>query len=156
MRENIKGKNTDRMKRDWATMSETEEKAAEDEYRLLLDLWKSENSIKTTKLQVLLATNAILASAFFLSGQVIWIALVGSIFSAIWLFSIGRTVSYQEHWQSMLENIRKNHSSNHMFQIHSTKFKPAIWGRIPSKYYLLGTPIGAAIVWLAVFILKAI
>ena len=143
------------LKGEKSTMIETEEKPA-DEYRLVFDLWKSENSIKTTKLQVLLATNAILASAFFLSGQVIWIALVGSVFSTIWIFSIGRTISYQEHWQSLLEDIRKRYSSNHMFQIHSGKFKPAIWGRVPSKYYLLGTPIGAAICWLAVFIIKVI
>lgn len=140
-------------------MSATEEQLA-NEYRLAFDLWKSEKSIKTTKLQVLLATNAILVSAFFLSGHVIWIALVGSVFSAIWLFSIGRTISYQEHWKTLLEDIKNRYSSrfsgNMMFQIHSGKFKPAIWGRIPSKYYLLGTPIGAAICWLIVFIIKLI
>ena len=132
--------------------SKDDEKLAVDEYRLIFDLWKSENSIKTTKLQVLLATNAILVSAFFLSGRVIWIALAGFAFSMVWIFSIGRTISYQEHWQSLLEDMMKRYESTHMFQIHKVKIKPPIWGRIPSKYYLLGTPITAALCWLIVFI----
>jgi hypothetical protein len=80
-----------------------------DEYRLIFDLWKSENSIKTTKLQVLLATNAILVSAFFLSGRVVWIALAGFAFSMVWIFSIGRTIAYQEHWHSLLVEIGNKH-----------------------------------------------
>lgn len=137
-------------------MAESEEKLAMDEYRLIFDLWKSENSIKTNKLQVLLATNSILVSAFFLTGHSFWIALVGSVFSFVWVLSIGRTVSYQEHWRALLEDIRKSYPNTHMFQIHSAEIKPAIWGRVPSKYYLLGTPIVAAVCWLIVFLIYVI
>lgn len=130
------------------------EKLLADKYKIVFDLWKSENSIKTSKLQVLLATNSILVSAFFLAGQSIWIALVGFVFSLVWIMSIGRTVSYQQHWKSMLEDIRTQYSSNPIFQIHSTKAKVAFWGKVPSKYYLLGTPIGATIAWLITLIIK--
>lgn len=44
-------------------MADTEETTREWEaYKLLLDLWKQENPIKTTKLQVLLAVNGGLLS----------------------------------------------------------------------------------------------
>ncbi|MFZ3059965.1 MAG: hypothetical protein WA102_09550 [Candidatus Methanoperedens sp.] len=133
-------------------MTETDEQLTTDKYKLILDLWKSENSIKTSKLQVLLATNSILVSAFFLTGRSIWIAFVGFIFSIVWILSIGRTISYQQHWHSLLEDIRKKYSSNIIFQIHSAEIKPSVWGRISSKYYLLGTPIATATGWLVVFL----
>ena len=132
------------------------EKLIVDKYKIVFDLWKSENSIKTSKLQVLLATNAILVSAFFLAAQSIWIALVGFIFSLVWILSIGRTISYQQHWKSLLEEIRKDYSGNPLFQIHSVKAKVAVWGKVPSKYYLLGTPIGATIAWLITIIVMVV
>lgn len=127
-----------------------EEKLAIEKYKLLFDLWKSENPIKTNKLQVLIATNSILVSVFFLMKHTIWIPLVGFAFSLIWIFSIGRTVSYQHHWYSQMENLRKKYSGNIVFQIHSVKAKSPIWGRVPSRYYLLGTPFATTISWLAV------
>jgi hypothetical protein len=39
-------------------------------YKVLLDLWSKENPIKTTKLQMLLAVNGLLASAVNISGGV--------------------------------------------------------------------------------------
>ena len=137
-------------------MADDEEDRAIDEYKLLFDLWKSENEIKTNKLQVLLATNSILVAALALTGHPMWIAIVGAVFSTIWVFSIGRTVAYQEHWKDLMEEIRKKHSGIDMLTIHSAQIKPPIWGRVPSKYYLLGTPIATAIGWLIVFIIYAI
>jgi hypothetical protein len=139
-------------------MTDSDENLAIEKYKLIYDLWKSENSVKTNKLQVLLATNAILVSAFSLTGTrgSIWIAFVGFAFSTVWILSIGRTVSYQEHWQRQLEEIRKKYSSNTLFQIHSAPAKHAVWGRVPSKYYLLGTPIATAIGWLIVFFTLAV
>ena len=46
------------------SVNAADEKLAIDEYKLILDLWKSESPIKTNKLQVLLATNSILVTAF--------------------------------------------------------------------------------------------
>jgi hypothetical protein len=39
-------------------------------YKVLLELWSKENPIKTTKLQMLLAVNGLLASAVNISGGV--------------------------------------------------------------------------------------
>ena len=127
-----------------------------DKYKIVFDLWKSENSIKTSKLQVLLATNSILVSAFFLTSQSVWIALIGFVFSFVWILSIGRTVGYQQHWRLMLEEIRKKDLTNPLFQIQSVKAKVPIWGSVSSKYYLMGTPIGATIGWLVTFIVNII
>jgi hypothetical protein len=133
------------------TSSRDEQRAVE-KYKLLFDLWMSENPVKTTKLQMLMATNSILVSAFFVVGQPIWIALVGFAFSMVWVFSIGRAVSFQHHWRTQMEDLRKQYSENPIFQIHSVKIKPPIWGSVSSKYYLLGTPLAASFAWLVVII----
>ena len=56
-------------------------------YKMLLQLWMGENPIKTTKLQILLAVNAILTSAVQLAGGFTgrnWVVyLVGTIFSLV-------------------------------------------------------------------------
>ena len=129
-----------------------EEQLAIEKYKLLFELWMSENPVKTSKLQMLIATNSILVSAFFLTGQTVWIALVGFFFSLVWTLSIGRTLSFQQHWRSQLEDVRTKYSDSTMFQVHSLKIRPAVWGRMPSKYYTLGTPIVTAIAWFAVIL----
>ena len=51
-------------------MGEQEDQVEQDylNYKVLLDLWSKENPIKTTKLQMLLAVNGLLASAVNISG----------------------------------------------------------------------------------------
>lgn len=61
-------------------------------------------------------------------------------------------MSFQKHWRSQRENLRTKYADNTMFQIHSLRISPPVWGRVPSKYYLLGTPIVTAIAWLAVLL----
>jgi hypothetical protein len=129
-----------------------EEQLAVDRYKLLFDLWMSENPIKTNKLQMLMATNSILVSVFFLTEDIFWIALVGFFFSLVWVFSIGRTVSFQHHWQSQMEQLRQEYSGNTIFQTHSAKISPPPWGSVSSRYYLLGTPMATAVGWLAVML----
>ena len=72
-------------------------------YKSLLDLWAKENPIKTTKLQVLLAVNALLVSTVNISGGINakqwYVCLAGAAFSLIWMFSIGRTSLFQDVWQ---------------------------------------------------------
>jgi len=129
-----------------------DDKVAE-KYRMLNDLWMSENSVKTNKLQVLLATNAILVSAMSLAEQpIIWIAIAGCVFSTVWVFSLGRTVEYQKHWSEQMKKIEEDNKDNLIFTIHSTRPKTKIWGRISSNKYLIGTPIGTAIAWFGVII----
>jgi hypothetical protein len=129
------------------------EEIAIEKYKLLFELWTSENSVKTNKLQMLMATNAILVSALTLAQRpVLWIALAGFVFSLVWILSIGRTVGYQEHWKVLMDEIRKQYGSNALFQTHSTQTALPVWGRVSSKYYLIGTPIATTIAWLSVIV----
>jgi hypothetical protein len=127
-----------------------DEQLAIETYKLLNNLWMCENPVKTSKLQMLMATNSILVSAFFLAGQTVWIAVVGFLFSIVWTMSIGRTTSFQRHWQLQMDDIRKKYENNPIFEIHSVKIRPPIWGRLSSRYYLLGTPIFISLAWLLV------
>jgi hypothetical protein len=131
---------------------ESEELMAVEKYRLLVDLWKSENRNKTNQLLVLMATNSLLVLAFFLAERTPWVALVGSLFSFVWILSLGHTISLQDHWRAQMEILRKRGAQYALFQIHSARTRSSILGRVPSRYYVLGTPIAAAISWLAVLV----
>lgn len=131
---------------------ETLQRLAIDKYKILFDLWKSENPLKTNMLQMLPATNSILVTAFFLSELSIWIPLVGFLFATVWTLSIGRIASYQRRWRSQPEEVRMAFPDNPLFQTHRNDFKHPWWGGISSRYYLLGTPLAIAAGWLAVFI----
>ena len=129
-------------------------------YKHLLDLWKSENPIKTSKLQVLLAVNALLVTGLSVSGQVIskekwFLYLTGAIFSAIWTLSIGRTALVQELWQMKLRELQERHKDDCRFQVLDTSAQrsraPLIlqrFGSVSSKWYLLFSPFGFAAAWL--------
>jgi hypothetical protein len=131
---------------------EQEELMALEKYRLLLDLWKSENLNKTNQLLMLMATNSLLVLAFFLAEQTPWIALVGFLFSFVWILSLGHTVSLQNHWRAQMEILRERCAHYALFQIHSAEIRPSFWGKVSSRYYLLGTPIAITISWLAVLL----
>jgi hypothetical protein len=143
-------------------MPDSEETAREWEaYKVLLDLWKQENPIKTTKLQVLLAVNGGLLSVVQFTGgfkQENWqIFLLGAVLSAIWLLSIGRTTLYQQLWKHKLEALSEKHSGDPRFAVlahESVQAKPGRFvravGGVSSKYYLLGAPIFFSLSWLAI------
>jgi len=129
-------------------------------YKLLLDLWKSENPIKTSKLQVLLAVNALLVSGLKVSGTVIaqenWpVYGAGAVFSIIWMLSIGRTSLFQEIWQIKLRRLQASHNDDPRFRILDSSGEkgnaPALlrwFGAVPSRWYLLFSPLGFAVAWL--------
>ncbi|MBI4520073.1 MAG: hypothetical protein HY701_04510 [Gemmatimonadetes bacterium] len=131
-----------------------------DAYKLILDLWKSENPIKTNKLQVLLAVNALLVSGLQISGDVIaaenWpVYAAGAVFSVIWTLSIGRTSLYQEIWQIKLRQLQARHEGDPRFQVLDTSAeKPAApillrcFGAVSSRWYLVFSPFGFAVAWL--------
>ena len=131
---------------------EHEELMAVEKYKLLLDLWKSENRNNTNQLLMLMATNSLLVLGFFLSGKTPWIALIGCIFSFVWILSLGHTISSQRRWQAQMEVLRKRCAQYALFQIHTAESKSSIWGKVPSINYLLGTPIVASIAWLIVLL----
>jgi len=135
-----------------------------DTYKMVVDLWSRENPIKTTKLQVLLAVNALLVSALNFSGGLKpenWhIYLAGSIFSLVWTFSIGRTCLFQDVWQIKAAEFRKRYPNDPRFSLLETaeeqkQVRPLIrrFGFVPSKYYLLFTPFGFTVIWLLILVL---
>ena len=127
-------------------------------YKAYVDLWVAENPIKTNKLQVLLVVNGLLVSALQLGGGFIianWpIFLVGSILSAIWILSIGRTSLFQKIWQIKARELAKKYPTDPRFQLLDTdeaKLSAPGWlrilGAVSSKYYLLGAPVFFSLVW---------
>ena len=135
-------------------------------YRILLDLWSKENTIKTTKLQVLLVVNGLLVSAINISGkgfhQDEWfVYLAGAVFNLIWTFSIGRTSLFQEAWQLRLGELRHRYPNDPRFSILETaayRQKAAgvlrAFGCISSRWYLLLSPFIFAMTWLVIFVLN--
>ncbi|MBI4628882.1 MAG: hypothetical protein HY729_09240 [Candidatus Rokubacteria bacterium] len=144
-------------------MNDQERQAERDyqAYQNLLDLWARENPIKTTKLQMLLAVNALLVSALNVSGGIApgkWsLYLAGALFSVIWTFSIGRTALFQDVWQIKIAALRTRHPDDPRFSILETdearrRARPLLrrFGAISSKWYLLFSPLAFALAWLAV------
>jgi hypothetical protein len=134
-------------------------------YKSLLELWSRENPIKTTKLQVLLAVNALLVSAVNISGGIAatrwYVYAAGALFSAIWMFSIGRTSLFQDIWQVKLADLRSRHPNDLRFSILETEHarkrtRPMLqmFGAISSKWYLLFAPLALALAWLIVLIVS--
>jgi hypothetical protein len=128
-------------------------------YRALLDLWSRENPIKTTKLQMLLAVNALLVSVVNYTHTTAaprwYLYLAGAAFCLIWTFSIGRTSLFQDVWQIKIADIRRRHPDDARFAILETddalrRARPMLraFGAMPSKWYLLFSPLLFAVVWL--------
>jgi len=138
----------------------SEEEIDYEAYKAYLNLWASENPIKTNKLQVLLVVNGLLVSALQIAGGFVpqnwFIFLAGAIFSFIWILSIGRTSLFQKVWQIKANEIssKPKYTNDPRFQILRTeeaeKNAPA-WlqglGSVSSKYYLLGAPILFSLSW---------
>ena len=135
-----------------------------DAYGRLVDLWAQENPIKTNKLQVLLAVNGLLVIGLQINGGFVqhnWaIYVAGAVFSAIWTFSIGRTVLFQKVWQRKIHAIMVKHRGDQRFAVLDTEADEQairgvarVFGSVSSKYYLLWSPAVFTIVWLAALLL---
>lgn len=134
-----------------------------DHYKMVVDLWARENPIKTAKLQVLLAVNAILVSALNFSGGLQpknWhIYIAATIFNLVWTFSIGRTCLFQDIWQIKAGALRKRYPADGRFSLLETaeeqkNVRPMMrrFGGVPSRYYLLYTPFGFTLIWLLILV----
>ena len=126
-------------------------------YRILLHLWSSENPIKTIKLQVLLAVNALLVSAVAIAGGRWYLYLAGAVFCFVWTLSIGRTALFQNLWQSKLAVLRARHPGDARFAVldtvaerHRAPRLLALLGGVSSKWYLVLSPLLFGVAWLAV------
>jgi len=133
-------------------------------YQVLLDLWKQENPIKTTKLQVLLAVNGGLISVVSFSGGFVasnWpLYAIGALLSGVWVLSIGRTVLYQQLWNEKLKRLAENHPGDprfHARDVSDVAAEPSWYlrrlGGISSKYYLLGAPVVLCAIWVLLLLL---
>ncbi len=129
-------------------------------YTALLNLWKDENPIKTTKLQVLLAVNSALLTVVQINGGLVkdnlLIMLAGFVVSLVWTLSIGRTALFQKVWKLKMDRIASRYPDDARFQILQTKAAigkaPMLlraFGCLSSKYYLLAAPLIFALAWLA-------
>jgi len=137
-----------------------------DAYGRLVDLWAQENPIKTNKLQVLLAVNGLLVTGIQINGGFIgknWaFYLAGAVFSAIWTFSIGRTVLFQKVWQRKIQAIRDKHRGDQRFEVLDTEADEKqiaglarLFGSVSSKYYLLCSPAAFTLVWLLAWLMTS-
>ena len=127
-------------------------------YSTYVNLWAGENPVKTSKFQVLLIVNALLVCALQVSGgfsPAAWpVFLAGSIFSFIWILSIGRTSFFQKIWQLKAKKIAAAYENDPRFQVFDTRTEvkntPA-WlrflGSVSSRYYLLGVPLLFTMIW---------
>jgi hypothetical protein len=136
--------------------------AAFESYKTVLDLWSNENPIKTTKLQVLLAVNALLISVAGISDRGLtadkWpVYVAGAIFSAVWTFSIGRTALFQEAWSQKLEAFANRFPEDDRFRLHQTKAERSsapkalrLLGGVSSKWYLTFSPLALTTTWVVI------
>jgi hypothetical protein len=129
-----------------------------DSFRLLVDLWAGENPVKTGKLLVLLAVNAILVSALCMAGGLEgrnWpIPLAGAAFSLVLFLSLGRTSLSQESWKRQIRELSGRYPEDSRFHLldgppDPGKAHPLLraLGSIPSRYYLLGAPALLVSAW---------
>lgn len=137
-------------------------------YKELINLWRGENPIKTTKLQVLLAVNAALLTIVNIKGGFtrgnLSIYMAGALVSLVWTLSIGRTALFQKVWQKKIKELAKKYPVDNRFQIletDSTERAVRPWwlrfvGGVSSKYYLLASPVVFCLAWLAVSIYFAL
>lgn len=133
-------------------------------YEILLDLWSKENPIKTTKLQVLGAVNALLVSFAGLSDTGFsrdqWpVFVAGAAFSFVWTLSIGRTALFQDAWSRKLDALAEEFPDDPRFHIHRTREERRhapvplrVLGGVSSKYYLLAAPPVLALAWIVVLV----
>lgn len=144
-------------------MEETEQQKDYEAYRQLLDLWSKENPIKTSKLQMLLAVNALLLAVVSLNGGFVemnWpIYLGGTVLSFVWTLSLGRTCLFQKVWQIKVQALATKYPQDSRFQIHvsrdaiqSASRHLQVLGGVPSQYYLIGTPTFFCIGWLSLLL----
>jgi len=152
---------------EWEERRSEDDRRSEDSfesYKTVLDLWSKENPIKTTKLQVLLAVNALLISGAGISNNGLtsdkWpVYVAGAVFSAVWTFSIGRTALFQEAWSRKLDDFATRFPDDERFQLHQTAIERAAaprtlrtLGGVPSKWYLTFSPLAFTIIWILILV----
>ena len=80
-----------------------------------------------------------------------------AVFCFIWTFSIGRTSLFQDVWQMKIAALRARHPDDGRFAVLETTAErrrvPGLLrtlGGVPSKWYLLFSPLVFGIAWLVI------
>jgi hypothetical protein len=120
----------------------------QEQIKIYVDLWKSENPIKTQKLMAYFVCQSILAVAATKNQLTLLLfSFFGAIWSIWWVFCIGRTVAYQQLWQNKLTGLEKD-----LFPTSEDKKALPWYGILPAKYTLLAPPIVGAAIWGILFL----
>lgn len=112
-----------------------------------IDLWKSENSIKTEKLMAYFAIQTLIAigatattshsHAFYFFGS------LGIATSLWWICCIARTIGFQRLWKMKITDLDQS-----FFPTKSENKSLLNWyEKVPSKIILLAPPTAGAVVW---------
>lgn len=129
---------------------------SKDYLSIYIELWKSENPIKTNKLLMYFVVTSILVVALDIKSPIGWLVpALGAGFSFIWLFCIGRTVAYQDFWQrKIMQCLREEQSDGAsqyvLFPTTEEKAEMPFYGKLPGRYALLWPPIIGCIIWFAI------
>jgi len=129
------------------------------QYKLLLDLWARENSVKTSQIAALGVITSILLAAFsyFPSSEILGkiIPVIGIFVAILWFFSIGNTVSHQKEWAKQIYEIENNYPDVAKIFSQQKAEKKAFYGRAKASWVILGLPILAMFFWILLGVLKA-
>ncbi len=134
--------------------------AINDKFELLKtlhEMWRHENDIANKKIAIFFTVQSILMISF--AASTVITSILGFSISIIWFLSLGRTIVYRQHWDSHAIKLSSDLSekSKAYYQIFPTideKKKMAWYGKVPSKIFLLGTPLFCALLWGVILVIN--
>jgi hypothetical protein len=127
-------------------------------WKVLIDLWESENSVKTNKLMMFFAVQSLFTVAFNINSSFNWVVpFLAVLFSLFCFFCIGRTIAFQKHWKKKANNLFTNFSES-LKEIYDFFPKPVdklsfpFYGKMPAIIILLAPPLITSVIWLIILI----
>ena len=123
--------------------------------KVAYQLWSQDNLIGNQKLAMYLAVQSILVLALAREpGAHGVVSGFGVVLSLVWFLSIGRTVEFRDVWQekihSLLEGLGDGPKSDFRMYPSADRVKQiAFYGRLSSKYVLLGPTVAGFVFWVA-------
>ena len=129
-----------------------------DVWKVVIDLWKGENAVKTSKLMMFFAVQTLFVIAFDINKDLNWVVpLLAVLFSLFWYFCIGRTVVFQKYWKKKANEYYNNFTDEmkavyDIFPKPDDKYSFPFYGKMPAKFILLGPPIMTFIIWLIILV----
>ncbi len=120
--------------------------------KLYIDLWKSENTVKTGKLMAYFAVQTLVAlgaaSGTGVPHSLYFFAFLGILSSVWWVFCTGRTAGYQQLWKDRVErSLGKD-----FFPGEEEKAGLPVYAKLPGRIIVLAPPVIGVVVWLVVVV----